>query len=60
MKTLLKKFKESESGAVTADWVVLTALVGCLICAAYVGIEGAVSDLSDQVQIYLNNTNVGG
>jgi hypothetical protein len=60
MNTLLKNYLNSETGTVTVDWVVLTALVGCLICAAYVGIEGGASDLSRDVQIQLHNIAVGG
>ena len=39
MMTFVKNFKNDESGAVTVDWVVLTAAVVGLAIAAYGTIE---------------------
>ena len=47
--TFIKKFFASESGAVTVDWVVLTAAVVGLAIAAYTSIETNTLSLSDSV-----------
>jgi Flp pilus assembly pilin Flp len=39
MIKMLKKFRDSEAGAVTVDWVVLTAAVVGLAVAAYSSIK---------------------
>ncbi len=65
---LWKNFKNDESGAVTVDWVVLTAaLVGlglAVILAIQPGIESAATsineDLSSANAVSLNVGGVGG
>lgn len=42
----LKNFNKDESGAVTVDWVVLTAAVVALAGAAYTSIETGASGLT--------------
>jgi len=57
--SLVRKFKKDEDGAVTVDWVVLTAAIvglGVLIIAA---IRPAVLGLADKIATEVNNTNVG-
>ncbi|MGE4328177.1 MAG: hypothetical protein AB7E21_19015 [Pseudodonghicola sp.] len=49
MTKLFKKFRESEYGAVTVDWVVLTAAVVALAGAAYTAIGNNTKTLSDAV-----------
>ncbi|BDY14952.1 hypothetical protein [Sulfitobacter pontiacus] len=46
MMNFIKNFKNDESGAVTVDWVVLTAAVVGLAVAAYSAIETGASDLT--------------
>ena len=48
MFKLAKRFLRDESGAVTVDWVVLTAAVVGLATAAYIGIENQTILLSDK------------
>ncbi|MGY3437704.1 MULTISPECIES: Flp family type IVb pilin [unclassified Marinovum] len=45
MTELLKKFCQKEDGAVTVDWVVLTAAIVGLATVAYVSIETNTSTL---------------
>mgnify|MGYP006276051455 FL=1 len=45
MLNFLKTFRKDEDGAVTVDWVVLTAAVVGLAIAAYTAIETNASDL---------------
>ncbi len=54
----LFKFKKDESGAVTVDWVVLTAalvLVGGVVVTA---IRGGMEDLANDIDTQLSSTSV--
>ncbi|MGY9038643.1 MAG: hypothetical protein ACKVLA_12575 [Rhodobacterales bacterium] len=48
MMNFIKNFKNDESGAVTVDWVVLTAAVVGLAVAAYSSIETSASNLTSK------------
>ncbi len=48
MMNFIKNFKNDESGAVTVDWVVLTAAVVGLAVAAYSSIESSASNLTSR------------
>jgi Flp pilus assembly pilin Flp len=56
---IFKSFKNDESGAVTVDWVVLTAaIVGLgLVVMNYVG--GGIETLSSNISDELGSTTVG-
>jgi Flp pilus assembly pilin Flp len=45
MRTFIKTFRQDENGAVTVDWVVLTAAVVGMAIAAYSAIEAASDGL---------------
>lgn len=60
MRRILKPFCTSEDGAVTVDWVVLTALLVGLAAAAFAGVEGGISGLVANIRTFLENTAVGG
>lgn len=49
MKTFFNKFLKDESGAVTVDWVVLTAAVVGLAIAAYSTISGSTDTLLGEI-----------
>ena len=53
MMNFIKNFKNDESGAVTVDWVVLTAAVVGLAVAAYSSIESGATSLTGQTSDYL-------
>ena len=55
MIKMLKKFRDSEAGAVTVDWVVLTAAVVGLAVAAYTSIETGASDLTSSTADFLDS-----
>ncbi|MGJ8615626.1 MAG: Flp family type IVb pilin [Sulfitobacter sp.] len=59
MTNLIQRFFKSEEGAVTVDWVVLTALVVGLAVAAFAGIDGGVSTLTAAIQTFLLGITVG-
>lgn len=53
MMKFLKKFRKDENGAVTVDWVVLTAAVVALAGAAYQSIEDGASGLTETTGAYI-------
>jgi Flp pilus assembly pilin Flp len=54
MIKFFKNFRKDEDGAVTVDWVVLTAAVVGLAIAAYSSIERGATDLTADTEIFLN------
>lgn len=53
MFDFLRRFLGDESGAVTVDWVVLTAAVVALAISAFFGISGGVDFLTTDTATYL-------
>ena len=51
-------FIRSEDGAVTVDWVVLTAAVVALAGVAFTSLQTASGGLGNNVGTYLTNTKV--
>ena len=60
MRSLIKRFVESDAGAVTVDWVILTAgVVGLALAASSViwdGTEDLSGDLDSQLSSQLVKT----
>ncbi|MGB7244847.1 MAG: hypothetical protein WBC93_22505 [Sulfitobacter sp.] len=59
MMNFIKNFRKDEDGAVTVDWVVLTAAVVGLAAAAYSSIEDGASDLTSNTATFLGSQTVG-
>ena len=55
MLNFFKNFKNDELGAVTVDWVVLTAAVVGLGVAAYGSIETGATGLTTNVSSYMGS-----
>lgn len=53
MLKFIKNFRKDEDGAVTVDWVVLTAAVVGLGVAAYGSIESGTTALTDNIGSYM-------
>jgi Flp pilus assembly pilin Flp len=53
MIKFIKNFSKDESGAVTVDWVVLTAAVVGLAVAAYTSIETGATGLTANVETFM-------
>ena len=49
MLNFIKNFRKNEDGAVTVDWVVLTAAVVALGGAAYTSIQSGATTLTENV-----------
>ncbi len=58
MMNFIKNFRNDEDGAVTVDWVVLTAAVVALGGVAYQGISDGASGLADNVDTAMSGTTV--
>ena len=59
MRNQIRKFLRGESGAVTVDWVVLTAAVVALAGVAYTSIQTASGGVGNGVGEYLSAKEVG-
>ncbi|MBQ0806308.1 MULTISPECIES: hypothetical protein [unclassified Sulfitobacter] len=59
MMNFIKNFNKDESGAVTVDWVVLTAAVVGLAVAAYSSIETGASNLTSNTNSYMGTVTPG-
>ena len=59
MMNIFKAFKKDESGAVTVDWVVLTAAIVGLGMVVMVSVGGGITGLGDAVVSDLNGRQSG-
>ncbi|WP_159979291.1 Flp family type IVb pilin [Roseobacter cerasinus] len=59
MMKFIKNFRKDEDGAVTVDWVVLTAAVVGLAVAAYSSIQDGATALTDATSSHLGGIQVG-
>lgn len=57
---LTKRFKNDEDGAVTVDWVVLTAAIVGLGVAVLASVRGATVSLGERISTEIDNQIVGG
>ena len=57
MIKFIKNFRKDEDGAVTVDWVVLTAAVVGLAVAAYTSIETGASGLTANTSTFMDGQN---
>lgn len=57
---LTKRFKDDEDGAVTVDWVVLTAAIVGLGVAVLASVRSATESLGDRISEEIENQVVGG
>jgi len=58
MNAYVKNFAKSESGAVTVDWVVLTAAIVGLGLAVMAVVSGGVQDLSNAIDTQLTDQTI--
>ena len=59
MIKFIKNFRKDEDGAVTVDWVVLTAAVVGLAVAAYSSIESGASGLTESTATFMDGRDPG-
>jgi Flp pilus assembly pilin Flp len=58
MKALINNFLRSEDGAVTVDWVVLTAAIVGLGLVIGTTVGQSTADLADTIGTEIGNTNI--
>ncbi|MCL4188222.1 MAG: hypothetical protein KJZ85_11490 [Rhodobacteraceae bacterium] len=56
---LVKKFRNDEAGAVTVDWVVLTAAIVGLGIVVMTTVGGGITTLSGNISSAIGGTTVG-
>jgi Flp pilus assembly pilin Flp len=54
----IKRFRAEENGAVTVDWVVLTAGVVTLVLVAMAGIKGKMTTIGDRTEQFLSSQSI--
>ncbi len=59
MIKFIKKFRKEDEGAVTVDWVVLTAAVVGLGVAGVTAVQGGVDTLADNISTGVAAQDVG-
>ncbi|WP_298910602.1 hypothetical protein [uncultured Aliiroseovarius sp.] len=55
---MIKTFKADEDGAVTVDWVVLTAAIVGLGIAVLTSVSGGTTSLADKISSELDNMTI--
>ncbi|WP_424939588.1 Flp family type IVb pilin [Aliiroseovarius sp. S253] len=55
---MIKTFKADEDGAVTVDWVVLTAAIVGLGIAVLTSVSGGTTSLADKISSELDNMSI--
>lgn len=55
----IKNFAADESGAVTVDWVVLTAAIVGLGIAVIASVSGGVNSLAERISTSVSGTEIG-
>ncbi len=55
MKSALQRFAKDDSGAITVDWVVLTAAVVALGVAAAAAMSTGTTELSENIWTYMDS-----
>ncbi|WP_171121859.1 MULTISPECIES: Flp family type IVb pilin [unclassified Ruegeria] len=58
MIKFIKNFRKDEDGAVTVDWVVLTAAIVGLAAVAYTQVGAGTSDLAGEIDTALSGVSV--
>ena len=53
-----KRFREDDAGAITVDWVVLTASVCGLVALAMAGLQGNMTSIGQKVQVFLSSNSI--
>ena len=54
----IKRFNTEESGAVTVDWVVLTASVCGLVALAMAGLKGNMTSIGQKTEQFLSSQTI--
>ncbi len=58
LNSVITRFQDDEAGAVTVDWVVLTASVCGLVALAMAGLQGNMSSIGQKVENFMSNQSI--
>lgn len=58
LNRMLARLRDDESGAVTVDWVVLTASVVGLVALAMAGLQGNMSSIGQKVENFMSSQDI--
>lgn len=58
LNSMFARFRDDDSGAVTVDWVVLTASVVGLVALAMAGLQGNMSSIGQKVENFMSSQDV--
>lgn len=60
MRAMISRFHADETGAVTVDWVVLTAAVCSLVVIAMAGLKGNMTSIGQKIEEHLLSASIEG
>ncbi len=60
MRAMISRFQADETGAVTVDWVVLTAAVCSLVVLAMAGLKGNMTSIGQKIEEHLLSASIEG
>ncbi len=58
LNRMFTRFRDDDSGAVTVDWVVLTASVCGLVALAMAGLQGNMSSIGQKVENFMSSQDI--
>ena len=58
MRAMISRFHTDETGAVTVDWVVLTAAVCSLVAIAMAGLQGNMTSIGQKIEEHLLSASI--
>lgn len=58
LNRMFARFRDDDSGAVTVDWVVLTASVVGLVALAIAGLQGNMSSIGQKVENFMSSQDI--
>lgn len=58
LNSMFARFRDDDSGAVTVDWVVLTASICGLVALAMAGLQGNMSSIGQKVENFMSSQDI--
>lgn len=58
LNSMFARFRDDDSGAVTVDWVVLTASIVGLVALAIAGLQGNMSSIGQKVENFMSSQDI--
>lgn len=58
LNSMFARFRDDDCGAVTVDWVVLTASIVGLVALAMAGLQGNMSSIGQKVENFMSSQDI--